>query len=203
MKILNLLLKKTGKLANLTDDAVKIASKKATFTKSIFAQADDACVETGKYLRMQKPRKVTIQSHPTQQYLDDMLGVAKTERASQVTKDGCGWVNRKAAADAHYAFTKGTHIEPVVITSTPTAEVINNMHRVDYVDAMRRADVLGEVPADVLARRREIVDVFDNHIASGSERLALAKHEIETLNLDENKLEDCRTIVDIFHKFGF
>lgn len=177
MKILKLLFKKAGKLENLADDAIKCAPANKTFATNIFAQADDACVAKGKYLRMQKPGKITVQSHPTQQFLDDMLGVAKIEHTTQVIKDGCGWVNRKAVADAHYAFTKGTYIEPVVTTSIPTAKVINDMHRVDYVDAMRKADALGEVPADVLARRSEIVDAFDNHIASNLEKFSIKLSE--------------------------
>ena len=108
MRILSLLFSKAGKVvANLADDGARAAAKNldkaAKMPTSIFTKADDMAqvltprlqtpaqkvgIEAGRYLRAQKPGAIQIQSHPTQQYLDDMLGVANTERASQVTKDG-------------------------------------------------------------------------------------------------------------------
>lgn len=218
MRILSLLFGKTGKVvANLADDGARVAAKNiddaAKMSTSIFAQADDMAqvltprlqtstqkvsMEAGRYLRAQKPGTIKIQSHPTQQYLDDMLGVANTERASQVTKDGVGFVNRKAAADAHYAFTKGTHIEPVVTTSTPTAEVINKMHNVDHIDTLRRAEVTGELPASTLARRNDVLDAVENYNGEylGSAKVSKALNEFfsnkiakDYSNIDTTKLK--------------
>lgn len=116
---------------------------------------------TGDIARAQKPGKIKINSVPTQQYIDDMLDVAKTDRINQVTKDGVGWVNKKAVQDAHYAFTKGTPIQQVKTTSTPTKQVIEDMFDFKTADTYASAEAFGtEMPKKILDKRKDCQAVW-------------------------------------------
>ena len=109
----------------------------------------------------QKPGIIKVNSVPTQEYLDKMLGVATTERASQVTRDGVGWVNKRAVTDAHYAFTKGTPIEQVKTESIPIKQVIENMFDFKTADEYLKAEVLGtKLPENIMARRQDCFEAF-------------------------------------------
>ena len=115
--------------------------------------------QPGEILRMAKPGKIKIESVPTQKKINEMLQVGKYDGVE-------GIYDRKKCADALYAFTKGTPIEHVKTESVKTLDAINNMHRIDFVDKMKMAEVTGRLPQDVLARRKEIVEAFDNGIVT-------------------------------------
>lgn len=110
--------------------------------------------QPGEILRMAKPGKIKIESVPTQKKINEMLQVGKYDGVE-------GIYDRKKCADALYAFTKGTPIEHVKTESVKTLDAINNMHRIKFVDKMKMAEATGNLPQDVLARRKEIVEAFD------------------------------------------
>ena len=136
----------------------------------------------GEIARAQKPGKIKINSVPTQQYIDDMLDVAKTDRINQVTKDGVGWVNKKAVQDAHYAFTKGTPIQHVKTTSTPTKQVIEDMFDFKTADAYASAEAWGtEMPKKILDKRKDCQAVWGG--------------PYKTLNADHLKLVESKSVL--------
>ena len=113
-------------------------------------------------LRAQKPGKIKINSVPTQQYLDDMLGVATTQKAAEVTKNGYGYVNPKRVADAKYAFTQGTKVEPVITESVRTKDAIKRMYNFELSDELSRLETLGsnKVPKAIAQRRADAYAAF-------------------------------------------
>jgi len=113
-------------------------------------------------LRAQKPGKIKINSVPTQQYLDDMLGVATTQKAAEVTKNGYGYVNPKRVADAKYAFTQGTKVEPVITESVRTKDAIERMYKFELSDELSRLETLGsdKLPKEILQRRKDAYIAF-------------------------------------------
>ncbi len=139
---------------------------KATTPKLLQARVAKVHEKPGEILKMAnaKPRTIKIESVPTQQKIDKMLDVGKYDGVE-------GIYDRKKCADALYAFTKGTPIEHVKTESVKTLDAINNMHRIDFIDKMRMAEATGELPKDVLARRKEIIEAFDTH-TDFDERLA-------------------------------
>jgi len=162
-------IKKCDDIANTAnfDDCLRAGSFEWRLKNSLPLTKTDAYKgptihhQAGEILKRQKPATIKIQSTPTQQYIDDMLGIAKTERASQVTKDGVGYVNRGAAIDAHYAFTKGTKIEPVVTTSVPTQKAIDDMFNMKLADDILARETLGmPMPQAVIDRRAQAYEAF-------------------------------------------
>ena len=143
----------------------------------------------GEIARAQKPGKIKINSVPTQQYIDDMLDVAKTDRINQVTKDGVGWVNKKAVQDAHYAFTKGTPIQQVKTTSTPTKQVIEDMFDFKTADAYASAEAFGtEMPKKILDKRKDCQAVWGGAYKTlNTDHLKLPKLNAEQLKLAKSK----------------
>lgn len=112
--------------------------------------------ESGRILRNQKPGTIKAKSVPTQQYIDEMLDVAKTERATEIAKNGHGWLNERAVADAKYAFTEGTKVEPVITTKVNLKDWIKAKFDFKTADELTRAEAkgTGKLP-DRIARARE------------------------------------------------
>lgn len=99
--------------------------------------------EPGRILRNQKPGTIKAKSVPTQQYIDEMLNVAKTERASEIARNGHGYINEKAVADAKYAFTQGTKVEPVVTTKVNLKDWIRAKFDFKTADELTRLEAKG------------------------------------------------------------
>ncbi len=110
----------------------------------------------GEIAKKQKPGTIKAKSVPTQQYIDEMLNVAKTERATEIAKNGHGWLNERAVADAKYAFTEGTKVEPVITTKVNLKDWIKAKFDFKTADELTRAEVkgTGKLP-DRIAQARE------------------------------------------------
>ena len=120
----------------------------------------------GRIIDMMKKKSYTLKhtSTPTQKYIDDALGVAKTERASEITKNGHGYVNSKRVADAKYAFehnVRQTEPVPVKLESRYTKDVIEDMYgaRMKAADDYLRAESIGAPFSEAVMKRRE--DAFE------------------------------------------
>ena len=114
-------------------------------------------------LAMQKPGTIKANSVPTQQYLDDMLGVAKTQRVSEVVaNDGIGFVDPKKVADAKYAFTNSTKVEPVLTESIKTRDWIRGKFDFKTADHMARYEAGGtsKLPKKIEQAREDAYYAF-------------------------------------------
>lgn len=110
---------------------------------------------SGEILAMQnaKPQKITVQSTPTQQYIDNMLGIKPLDEAEHLAR----------YKDLKYAFNH-PHIgkaKPVITESRLTADVVEEMHNTKYIDALKKAEVTGELTEATKQRRAEILETFE------------------------------------------
>lgn len=118
--------------------------------------------ESGRILRNQKPGTIKAKSVPTQQYIDEMLNVAKTERATEIAQNGHGYLNPKAVADAKYAFTQGTKVEPIVITKVNLKDWIKAKFDFKTADELTRIEAKGkgELPERIAQARDDAYYAF-------------------------------------------
>ncbi|MBQ4115150.1 hypothetical protein IJD34_07065 [bacterium] len=110
---------------------------------------------SGEILAMQnaKPQKITVQSTPTQQYIDNMLGIKSIDEAEHLAR----------YKDLKYAFNHPNigKAKPVITESRLTADVVEEMHNTKYIDALKKAEVTGELTEATKQRRAEILEAFE------------------------------------------
>ena len=124
------------------------------------------------------PRTGTLRakSVPTQEYINKSFTI-DFSRMDAVNKDG-GFYDRRQVADALAGFTKGEKIKPVVTRSENTADVINRINNIDTIDALRRAEITGELTPQMLAKRQDMVAALESgNIVDRSYAIALEKLE--------------------------
>ena len=123
----------------------------------------------GRVLRMQDAKaaftpvkpyatKVTKTNVPTQQYLDEKLGVAKVDALKAE-----GIYNRAAAADALAAFKHEPiklHGGKLGVTSTPTQQHLDNMLGIANVDALKAYENGGRATRQILENRNAAREAF-------------------------------------------
>lgn len=152
-----------GKVLNAgsRNTAPSILSKVETNTANRILHMQDAKAAFTPYAT-----KVTKTNVPTQQYLDEMLGVGKVDALKAE-----GIYNRTAAADALAAFKH----EPLTsqsgkllkggklgVTSTPTQQYIDNMLGIGKVDALKAYEEGGHGTLSILKQREATREAFTN-----------------------------------------
>ena len=107
-----------------------------------------------------RPGKLSSKSVPTQEYIDKSFNI-DFNRMEAVGKDG-GFYDRKKVADALVGFTRNEKIQHVRVTSEKTADVINRMNNIDTVDALRKAEITGELSPQMVAKRQDMLAALDS-----------------------------------------
>lgn len=174
-----------GKVLNAgaKNTAPSVFSKVETNTANRILHMQDAKAAFTPYAT-----KVTKTNVPTQQYLDEMLDVAKVDGLKTE-----GIYNRAAAADALAAF-KNEPLPPQVVkgaklgvTSVPTQQYLDDLNNIAKIDALKTYECGGRGTLSILKQREAAREAFTN----GDKVISRWKLDyLKSLNDDLKQLED-------------